>query len=82
MKEEEKKKDEKLWWTVGLILVIQGFGAGITDLVWRHPFGLPALAIHYGAPTWITWVVGALGVAAVAWAIYREGQPKKAAASR
>ncbi|MVU76425.1 hypothetical protein GPX89_04105 [Nocardia sp. ET3-3] len=78
------KDSERLWWTVGAILTIQGFGSGITEMLWGHSFGVAGLVIHYGAPIWTSWVVGALGVAGIGWAIRlgRLAQPKNAAASR
>ncbi|MFI1913287.1 hypothetical protein [Nocardia sp. NPDC020380] len=71
-----KQQSQTVWWTIGFVLLIQGFGSGITDLLWHHSFGVSGLVIRMGAPVWISWLIGVAGVAAVAVAMRREAAEK------
>ncbi|MFJ4650485.1 hypothetical protein ACIP5Y_04320 [Nocardia sp. NPDC088792] len=67
-----RQQSQTFWWTIGFILLIQGFGSGITDLIWHHPFGVSSLVIYLGAPNWVSWLFGLAGAAAVTLAMRRE----------
>lgn len=67
-----ERRSQTVWWTIGFVLLIQGFGSGITELLWHHSFGVSGLLIALGAPVWISWPIGAVGAAAVTVAMRRE----------
>ncbi|WP_232534853.1 hypothetical protein [Nocardia terpenica] len=72
----DKKKSETVLWTVAVVLLIQGFGSGVTELLWRHSFGVSGILIHVGAPTWTSWVIGVVGLAVGVWAAVVESRAK------
>ncbi|MEU7528182.1 hypothetical protein AB0A74_20810 [Saccharothrix sp. NPDC042600] len=58
-------------WVLGGVLFVQGFGSAVTEALWHTSFGVSALLRAAGAPPWSDFVVGALGVALLAWALVR-----------
>ncbi|MCM6776424.1 hypothetical protein NDR87_20990 [Nocardia sp. CDC159] len=66
------KQEQAVLWTVGLILLVQGFGSALTEALWQHSFGVSGILIHYGAPVWSSWIIGVVGLAVVGWAIRAE----------
>ncbi|MGY2061437.1 hypothetical protein ACW9HQ_41745 [Nocardia gipuzkoensis] len=69
---DKGKQEQTVLWTVGLILLVQGFGSGVTEAVWRHSFGVSGILIHYGAPVWTSWIIGVVGLAVCGWAFQVE----------
>ena len=56
-------------WIIGAILTVQGFGSALTEAVWHSSFGVSGILIGgFGAPEWISWPIGAIGAAVLAWA--------------
>ncbi|MFI5779465.1 hypothetical protein [Nocardia sp. NPDC051570] len=66
------KQEQTVLWTVGLVLLVQGFGSVLTEALWRHSFGVSGVLIRYGAPLWTSWIIGAVGLGVCGWAVKAE----------
>lgn len=56
-------------WVVGVLFVVQGFGSALTEAVWHSSFGVSGVLIGgLGAPTSVSWAIGAAGVGLLVWA--------------
>lgn len=57
------------WWIIAVILLVQGFGSGITEAFWQSSFGVSGILVGLGAPTWVSWPIGIAGLGLAAWLI-------------
>ncbi|AHH98041.1 hypothetical protein [Kutzneria albida] len=66
-------------WIVGLLCLVQGFGSALTEVLWHTSFGVSGILIGlFGAPTWISWVIGVLGAVLLAWAAFGAAASRRA----
>ncbi|MBL1079159.1 hypothetical protein JK358_32620 [Nocardia sp. 2] len=57
------------WWIVAVILLVQGFGSAVTELVRHSSFGVSGILVGLGAPTWVSWPIGVAGLGLAVWLI-------------
>ncbi len=56
-------------WIIGVLGTVQGFGSALTEAVWHSSFGVSGILIGgFGAPTWVSWVIGVVGAVTLLWA--------------
>ncbi|MEV4238262.1 hypothetical protein ACIBJI_14455 [Nocardia sp. NPDC050408] len=68
----EKDRTRRNWlWLLAAILVVQGFGSGITEALWGSSFGVSGILIGgLGAPAWVSWPIGVAGLIMAGWAAF------------
>ncbi|WP_205669025.1 hypothetical protein [Amycolatopsis suaedae] len=58
---------------IGILLIIQGFGSALAELVWDTNWGLLALAERaVDIPLWVNFAVGVGGLALIGASVKRE----------
>ncbi|MET9527996.1 hypothetical protein [Streptomyces coeruleorubidus] len=63
LKRTHSSSGQGLLWLFGAILVIQGFGSGVTEAGWDTSFGVAGLLRAAHLPEWATLLVGFVGLA-------------------
>lgn len=66
MAKTEGSAAQNTLWIIGAIFAVQGIGSAITEAVWHSSFGVSGILIHYGVPTWSSWIIGGIGVVTLA----------------
>ncbi|QWF79947.1 hypothetical protein [Amycolatopsis sp. CA-230715] len=49
-------------WVSAALFSVQGFGSVITEAAWHSSFGISGILVGAGAPVWISWVIGGIGL--------------------
>jgi len=55
-----------VWWVIGTVLVVQGFGSAVTESQWGTSFGVAGLLRAAGLPQWSDLLIGAAGIVVLA----------------
>jgi hypothetical protein len=63
---QKRGGSQGVWWVIGAVLAIQGFGSAVTESQWGTSFGVAGLLRAAGLPQWSDLLIGAAGVVVLA----------------